>query len=161
MKRLLLGVGNRLGGDDGIGPALAAQLSGAAGWQTVDCGVAVENACGIVAREAPDLLVVVDAARMGLSPGAVRRVPIEATERLLVSTHALPLSFLWPRLTGGARRTVFLGVEPATLALGEGLSPDVASALEVLERALRAGDLETIPVLSPSCFNPSRTELPG
>jgi len=128
MKRMLLGVGNRLSRDDGAGPRLAECLAGS-DWIAVDCGTSLENAAGIVSRERPDLLVIADAARMGLAPGATRRLPPPAVDRMLVSTHGLPIAFFLERVESSARRTEILGIEPGDLSLGEGLSPAVASTV--------------------------------
>ena len=57
MKRLLLGVGNRLSRDDGAGPVLAERLAGS-DWLAIDCGTSLENIGGVVSREMPDLLVI-------------------------------------------------------------------------------------------------------
>ncbi len=105
-------------------------------WIAVDCGLALENAAGIVRREQPDLLVIVDAACMKLAPGEVRRLSRPATEQMLVSTHGLPLGFFLDRLESTARETAIIGVEPKDLSYGEGLSTEVASAVERLVELL-------------------------
>lgn len=148
MKRLLLGVGNRLSRDDGVGPVVASRLMGVRGWQAFDCGTSIENACGIVARERPDLLVIVDAARMGLAPGEVRRVRIDGGDGLLTSTHALPFSFVWARLIEAAGEAVFIGIEPADVGFGERLSRTVAGSAVRLSRLLARGRLDGIPTLA-------------
>ena len=71
---VVLGVGNSLHGDDGAGPAVAAGVAalGLPGIAAYDCGTAPENFTGVVRRAGPDLLVIVDAAEMGLQAGSVR-----------------------------------------------------------------------------------------
>ena len=146
MKRLLLGVGNCLSRDDGVGPAVARKMV-ASDWLAVDCGTAIENATGIVSRERPDLLVIVDAARMGLPPGSIRLLSIEGADRMLVTTHGLPLSFVLERVRDVAQKALLIGVEPADLSLGEGLTTPVAQAAGRLVATLRFGDPERIPHL--------------
>jgi len=145
MKRMLLGVGNELSADDGAGPAVAKKLRTARGWRAVDCGLALENATGIVIRERPDLLVVVDAARMGLPPGSTRRLPIEARDRMLASTHGLPLPFILDRLGEAAREIVLIGIEPEDVRFGEEMSAVVADAVERLAELLRSGEVDRVP----------------
>jgi len=145
MKRLLLGVGNRVSGDDGAGPAVAERLGNDDGWHSIDCGLALENASGIVARERPDLLVIVDAARMGLPAGSIRRLPINGTDRMLASTHGLPLAFVIERLAASVVGEIaFIGIEPRDLALGDGLSPPVSAAVDRLVETLRRGEIERL-----------------
>jgi len=146
MKRILLGVGNRLLGDDGIGPEVVRQVQGS-DWVAIDGGSAPENVIGLVAGEHPDLLVIVDAARMGLPPGTFRRLPLTATDRMLASTHGLPLSFLIDCLGGSASKIVLIGVDPEDRMLAEGLSGAARAAVERLTHLLSEGRIEAIPPL--------------
>lgn len=145
MKRILLGVGNRLSADDGVGPLVAERLQDAGGWHAIDAGIALENASGIVARERPDQLVIVDAARMGLDPGSIRRVPIGSCDRMLATTHGLPLAFVIERLGDAAGAVELIGIEPEVLAFGSSMSQSVADAAGRLVGILRGGDITEIP----------------
>jgi len=143
---MLIGVGNRLLGDDGAGPEVSVRL-GESGWLAVDCGPSLENAVGLVTRWRPDLLVVVDAARMGLPAGAVRSLPRPSGERMLASTHGLPLSFVLDRVEEAARRIVLIGIEPQDLTPGAGLSAPVRAAVERLAWQLQRASVHEIPEL--------------
>jgi len=146
MKRLLLGVGNRLSHDDGAGPAVAEALAESC-WQGTDCGTSLENAGGLVRRVAPDVLVLVDAARMGLAPGEVRRLPTAAPDRMLASTHGLPLPFVLSQIAASAEDVVLIGIEPDDLSWGEGLSAVVSGAVASLVRTLEEDRWMEIPLL--------------
>jgi len=146
MKRLLLGIGNVACGDDGAGPEVARRLAGGA-WSTIDAGTSPENVTGVVARESPDVLVLVDAARMGLPPGSVRRLPDRAADRMLASTHGLPLTFLIDRMRSAASHVVLIGIEPERVALGEGLSPPAEAAVSTVIAALLSGNIDQLPAL--------------
>ncbi len=148
MKRMLLGIGNRMHGDDGAGPHVARRLRGSA-WHAIDCGTAPENFTSVVRREAPDLLVLVDAARMGLSPGEFRIVPPERIEGVVVSTHRLPLSRLVGFLSPLAGRILLIGIEPGDLSGGESLSPLVIRGAERLIKILERGSIGEIETLPP------------
>jgi hydrogenase 3 maturation protease len=145
---MVLGVGNRLSHDDGVGPIVAEALSDS-DWIAIDCGTALENATGLVSREQPGLLVVVDAASMGREPGAVFRLSIRAADQMLASTHGLPLSFVLGMIESAAQEVVLIGVEPADLSFGEGLSPAVEAAARTLVATLRHNGPEAIPRLDP------------
>ena len=139
MKRMILGVGNRLSHDDGAGPAVASQMADAGhDWLSIDCGTSLENAVGLVGREQPDLLILVDAARMGLPPGSVRRLPLTSPDQMLASTHGLPLPFVLGRLEQPAGESVLIGIEPEDLSFGEGLSDVVSAAVSHVVALLRA-----------------------
>jgi len=147
MRRVALGVGNPLSRDDGVGPQVAERLDGAEGWQAIDCGTSLENASGIVAREHPDLLVIIDAAEMGLPAGSIRRLPIDSSDRMLASTHGLPLEFVIDRLGSTVGRVLLIGIEPEDTSFGEGLSSAVEEAADTLAEILRSGTLDRIRML--------------
>ena len=112
MKRTLLGVGNRSAYDDRTVPVCDHALAGS-NWIAVDLGIAFENAAGIVFRERPDLLVIIDTATMGTEPGTFCRPPIDANDRLPAYTHGLPLSFTLANIESGAKEIILIGIEPA------------------------------------------------
>ena len=58
---------------------------------------------------------------------------------MLATTHGLPLSFFLDRLESVAKEIVLLGIEPADLSFGEGLSTEVREAVDRLAEALSAG----------------------
>ncbi len=144
MKRMLLGVGNRLSHDDGVGPVVAQALV-ESDWIAIDCGTALENVIGIVTREQPDLLVIVDAAAMGKEPGEFCRLRLQAKDRMLASTHGLPLSFVLGNIESAAKETILIGIEPKDLSFGEGLSPNVDVSAQVLIQHLLHTNLDVIP----------------
>ncbi len=144
MRRAILGIGNPLRRDDGVGIWVAEQMRGR-GWDVVSAGPSVENALGIVRRLAPDLLVVVDAAEMGLPPGTVRRLPTAELARMLGSTHALPLSFLLSTVRDRVGEIVLIGIQPADRSLGEDLSPAVRACAAEVVSLLRTGHPQGIP----------------
>jgi len=77
-KYILLGIGNELRGDDGIGPYVADNLFDD-DWLVLNCGTAPGNFTQVVKRHKPELVVMVDAAEMGLQPGQYRRLSLQAT----------------------------------------------------------------------------------
>ena len=147
-ERVLIGVGNPLGRDDGVGVYVAQALSGAPGWRVIPAGPFLENALGLVKRERPELLVIVDAANMGLPPGEFRRLPLESAPRMLGSTHGLPLDFLLGLLKDAAREVTLVGIQPRDLSLGQGLTPEVRKGADELISLLQEVAIETIPWLA-------------
>ena len=143
---LLLGIGNPLRGDDGAGVYAALHLQ-AGGWQAVDCGTAPENFTGVVRRVHPDLLLLVDAAEMGLPPGEFRVVPKDMIEDVAFGTHHLPLSHLMEFLSDAAGEIRFIGIQPVVVEDREGLSPGVEKGVRRLLRLIRAGEISRVAAL--------------
>jgi len=140
-KSLVIGYGNPLRGDDGIGQATALAFANEA---AVYCGHVI--ACHQLTPElaeciaAVDLVVLVDAA-VDIQPGAVVVREILATSALssgLVHT-ADPawLLDLARKLYSRLPRAFLIKVGVSSLALGEGLSDTAAAALPEAIAAVR------------------------
>ncbi|MFO8033809.1 MAG: hydrogenase maturation protease [Candidatus Bipolaricaulota bacterium] len=145
MSTAFLGVGNPLRRDDGVGHWVGRQLA-TQGRTVYLAGPTPENILGQVQRDTPDTLVVVDAAELGLPPGSFRRLPQESTPAMLTSTHGLPLTFLLSLLRNSARSISLIGVQPALLEAGEGLTSEVRTGAESLVKLLAAEDFTAIPL---------------
>jgi hydrogenase 3 maturation protease len=146
MPDMLLGIGNPLHGDDGAGNYVAARFR-KEGWLVLDCGTAPENFTGVVRKNRPDLLVLVDAADMGLPPGEARVIPPERIEDVGFGTHQLPLDQFISFIGECAGRVLLIGIQPDLVGMGEGLGPDVQKGADRLMKLLRRGDLSLVPVL--------------
>ena len=127
--RMLLGIGNNLHGDDGIGNYIASRFR-ARGWISLDCGTMPENFTAVVRRHHPEMLVLVDATDLGLEPGEFRSVGEDQIEEVSIGTHNLPLSFLIRYLAESAGQVIFIGIQPGHLGDSEGISPAVTAGAE-------------------------------
>jgi hydrogenase maturation protease len=138
---LILGVGNSLMSDDGVGIHAARALASAppTGTLVVDAGTDVLSTLAFL--EEAERAIVIDALRAGGAPGNVRLfreselAPAAGATtahavNLLASRHLLPPGAAWPEL-------LVIGVEPAVLDYGLQLSPAVAEALPLIERRCR------------------------
>lgn len=142
MKEVVLGIGNTLKGDDGIGiyiverinkhlkrvkkEAKQAKFIGARRKViAINCSTTPENYTSIIRRHNPDRLILVDAAEMGLSPGSYRIIPPEKIEVMQVSTHSMPLSFLMSYVSELCKDIVLVGIQPGKMDFGTELSSTV------------------------------------
>jgi hydrogenase 3 maturation protease len=138
----ILGVGNEMNGDDGAGVCavreLAAMLPGASDVLLIDAGTAPESYTGPLRRFEPDLIIEIDAADQHMAAGATSWIDWREADGLSASTHTLPPSVLATFLTTELGCPLLLiGVQPATLEIGSGLSPAVAAAVRELASQLR------------------------
>jgi hydrogenase 3 maturation protease len=130
MKEMLLGIGNALNGDDGIGIYIAQRLnkylkeakkeSGKV--IVIDCGTTPENYTSIIRKHNPDTLVLLDAADMGLSPGSYRIIPPEKIEVMHFSTHNIPLSVFISYVSECCGEVLLIGVQTDKMDVGTVLS---------------------------------------
>ncbi|MCC2111858.1 MAG: HyaD/HybD family hydrogenase maturation endopeptidase [Hyphomicrobiales bacterium] len=144
-KVLVLGVGNILFGDDGIGPAAVSKLEAegthAACADFIDGGTIALSLLPEI--EDRDALIIVDAARLEDPPGTVRIFEGgEMDERLTGSrrsVHDVAVSdvITAAQLAGTLPdRRALVCIAPETIGLGYGLSPAVAAALPDTCRAI-------------------------
>ncbi|HDQ07670.1 MAG TPA: hydrogenase 3 maturation endopeptidase HyCI [Methanoculleus sp.] len=141
--KILLGVGNSLRGDDGVGCYIADNFR-ADDWMAINCATAPENFSGIVRKQHPELLVIVDAAAMGLGPGTFRRVAPEMIEDVGLGTHMLALSHLIGYVSGYAGEILFIGIEPGHVTTCNDLSPAVREGADALIAVLQSGHIDAM-----------------
>lgn len=143
----IIGCGNPTRGDDGLGPFVARRLQthvasfGRSDVRAFDAGT--DGMAVMFAARGTDELVIVDAARTGVEPGAIYEVPGDVLARDYAPSLNLH-DFRWDHALAAGRRiyaeafprvvTVVL-VEVASTAYGLDLSEPVAAAAErVIER---------------------------
>ncbi|PKU23111.1 HyaD/HybD family hydrogenase maturation endopeptidase [Telmatospirillum siberiense] len=142
MRVVILGIGNILMSDEGIGvhavEALQQRFLLPDNVEVVDGGTTGMELL-------PDLqgahdLIVIDAVRVGAAPGSVVRLEgeeVPAFFKTKLSPHQVGLCDVLAalRFSGGApERVVLIGVQPVSLEMAMELSPDVAAKMDrVLE----------------------------
>jgi hydrogenase 3 maturation protease len=134
---VLLGVGNTLRADDGVGPWVAQELRGRVAAEVLDVGDMPENFIGPILKAEPDVVVLVDAADFGAEPGEIRVVPGCEVDGLALGTHAMPLGMFMQIIskeTGAEARLVAIQVE--STELGGSMTNAVASAADTLAKEL-------------------------
>lgn len=143
---LVLGIGNLLMGDDGVGVQAVRALQQAAfdgpSLRCIDAGTLSFTLAEMI-EETPRLIVV-DAARMDCAPGTVRVFEGREFDRFLRgprrSMHEvglpdlLDMARLRGRLPG---RRALVAVEPRRIEVGEALTPEAAGAVPVAIEAVR------------------------
>jgi hydrogenase 3 maturation protease len=139
----VLGVGNDMNGDDGAGGGvvreLAARMAATPGVLLIDGGTAPESFTGPLRRFRPDLVIEIDAADQNQPAGTTAWIDWREADGMSASTHTLPPSVLATFLSADLGcRVALIGIQPATLEMGRGLSPEVATAVEHLADQLSA-----------------------
>ena len=156
----VVGIGNRLAGDDGAGSAVAERLAdglrsptarcaesdarvgllaGRVAGRVIDAGIAPENHLEPIVRSGADTILLFDAVDFGGEPGSVRLLDPRALAGGGLSTHALSLRLVCEYLCARSpARVVLLGIQPGQLRLGRALSDAVASAVEAVASRLVA-----------------------
>lgn len=142
-KLAIVGIGNIIRGDDGLGPKLIEILKSrpCTSAALFDCGTAPENYIFPILSTSCDTVVLVDAADIGKEPGAVAVFDLDNISRVSFSTHnPSPRLFTDLLKTGKDDMNIFvISVQPKTTNIGAPLSPEVLSSLEGIADILCAG----------------------
>jgi len=144
--RILIGIGNELNGDDSVGCFIADTFS-ERGWLSVNAGPVPENFSGLIIKEKPVQLVVVDAAEMNLEPGEIRRLKPEQADSVFFSTHSIPISQFTSRVKSFVQETVLIGIQPKSMDQFDELDDKVKQAALSLMEKIKKEKLEEIEFL--------------
>jgi len=135
----VLGMGNPDLGDDGFGVALAAALDAAGAPEVVQAGTTPEHHIQRLADAGYDAVLFLDAVELHSPPGSCALLAADEIRIACpqISTHKLSVGTLAQIAeSGGATRAWLLGVQPASLRPGAGLSEPVRTALAALRTLL-------------------------
>jgi hydrogenase 3 maturation protease len=134
---VILGIGNDMRGDDGLGSLLARKLMNMLKdnqyVKVYDGGTVPENFTGAIKRDNPSHIIVIDAVEMNEKPGNIRLIAKNEIANYSISTHALPLSFLIRYLeSASGAQIVLLGIQPKNLDLTNIISSEVEKSITYL-----------------------------
>lgn len=132
-KLIVLGVGNELKCDDGVGPFIIKKLKEEnienKSLLFINAETVPENFTGKIRKEKPTHLIIVDACLMGGEPGDMKIVNKYEFANIGISTHSMSLSFFVRYLEKDTDfRIIFVGIEPESMDWAENPTEKVESA---------------------------------
>jgi hydrogenase 3 maturation protease len=117
-KLIILGIGNELKYDDGVGPYIISELNKLDlndNVYLINAQTVPENFTGKIRMESPSHIIIIDACLMGLKPGEFKIVNEENFANIGISTHSMSLSYFVKFLN--LDNILFIGIEPQSLEL--------------------------------------------
>jgi hydrogenase maturation protease len=132
----LVGVGNPIKRDDGVGLEVVSKLRKVLGARPTP-GLIIHasslNPERIMSRVASkgDHLILFDAVDANKEPGSIVCASLDDTKFGFFATHNIPLKLI-PGVAGGLSRMHVVGIQPESLDVGEGLSDTVRMARDRL-----------------------------
>ena len=135
-KTLILGIGNTLRSDDGIGSILATRIQGKVPYIVYDSGSSPENYLGKIIKDKPDTILLIDAVDFGGEAGEFRMLEGEDVQTVnFFSTHDASISLAISYLKNSLKTVdiIILAIQPEVLVFGDKLSPQISKTLEKLE----------------------------
>ncbi|MBP3790749.1 MAG: hydrogenase maturation peptidase HycI [Methanobrevibacter sp.] len=141
-KLIVLGVGNELKSDDGVGPFIINKLKAEnienKNLLFIDAQTVPENFTGKIRKEKPTHLIIVDACLMDSDPGDMQIVNKYEFADIGISTHSMSLSFFVRYLEKDTDfRIIFVGIEPKTMDFGNAPTPKVQEAADKFIETLK------------------------
>jgi hydrogenase 3 maturation protease len=142
---LVLGIGNWLGGDDAAGTCVVDILNRRshrakdpllAEITAIDTGTTPESYTSVIRRQRPDLLILIDAADMGLPPGTLRTIAPDRINILSFSTHHIPIPTFVSYVKEFCGKVLVIGVQPERTETGTGISKAVHKSVKKLAEAI-------------------------
>ena len=148
-KVVFVGIGSELRGDDAVGLVIINRLAELA--KSANCprflflngGSAPENILGEIRVFQPEIIVFIDAAVLGSTPGTVQVIDTSKDKITGISfcTHTLPLAIIAGYIRKAVPCEIFvIGIEPGDMSFCADyvLTPPVAKAAEEVVQAIAA-----------------------
>ncbi len=132
-KLIVLGIGNELKCDDGVGPFIIKKLQEEnienKKLLFIDAKTVPENFTGKLRKENPTHIIIVDACLMGGKPGDMKIVNRYDFAEIGISTHSMSLSFFVRYLEkDNDFRIIFVGIEPESMDYADKPTENVEKA---------------------------------
>jgi len=134
-KTVILGIGNTLRSDDGVGSILATRIQDKTPYIVYDAGSSPENYLGKIIKDKPDTILLMDAVDFGGEAGEFRMLEGEDIQTVnFFSTHDASISLAISYLKNSLKTVdiIILAIQPEMLAFGDKLSPQISTTLEKL-----------------------------
>lgn len=137
-KVSIVGIGNRLRGDDGVGPEIIKRVENSLpSLLLFDVGEAPENYLGKIVKQKPDAIVFIDAVDFDAPPGTIKVVETDDIRNESLSTHNVSLNLVAKYLQKETSADVFLlGIQPETTEFGREISRPVRESLGKIVKML-------------------------
>ncbi len=141
-KLIVLGVGNELKCDDGVGPYIIRRLKGEIieneNLLFIDGQTVPENFTGKIRKEKPTHLIIVDACLMDSNPGDIKIVDKDDFVNIGISTHSMSLSFFVKYLEKDTDfKIIFVGIEPKSMDYKDRPTEEIAMAANEFVKILK------------------------
>jgi hydrogenase 3 maturation protease len=140
-KVVIAGIGNPVRTDDFVGVKIVQDLEGKVSEKVylIECETVPESFLEPIIEFKPTHVLLIDAAFLGLKPGAARLIDPERIAAFpAVTTHMLPLRIFCEYVTKMAEAKIaLLLIEPKNNEFGEGLTPEVQAAAEKIANILQ------------------------
>lgn len=136
MTTVIIGIGNVLKGDDGVGPYIVSRLSN--NIHAIDAGTAPENHLKKIIDLKPDKIFIIDAVDFGGKPGDIKYFNEFDSSNISISTHNMPpdlfIDFIKQQTNAEIK---IIAIQPKELKFNTPMSDEVRKSADNLIRRRR------------------------
>ena len=132
---LFVGLGNVFHRDDGVGVYLAQRIRENQHIRVLNAEIGIENYIGKINSIDPDFLILLDSVVFNRPPGYCQLIPVEKLTDYTSNTHNLSLGRIGEFINAKA---YILGIQPAAVSFGEGLTSPVRKKADLLIKKINA-----------------------
>jgi len=134
---VILGIGNEIRGDDALGSIIAKNLyesfNKCENILVFDGGMVPENYTGLIRKEKPTHIILLDAVDMKEDPGCIRIVEKDEIANYNISTHAMPMTFLISyRESTTDSKIILIGIQPKNMDITQNISKEVEKSIKMV-----------------------------
>ncbi|MBR5503221.1 MAG: hydrogenase maturation peptidase HycI [Methanobrevibacter sp.] len=137
---IVLGIGNDIRGDDGLGPYIINQLTDLKesngdleNIHLINGGSVPENFTGLIKKIGPSHMIIVDATLMNEEAGFIKLVNKEDISNVSISTHSMSLTYLIKYLEQDIDfELIFIGIQPENMDLTFELSDKIKDSSDMI-----------------------------
>lgn len=130
----IIGAGNVMRGDDGLGPVLADRLKDRISASVINGGSAPENHLGAIKGSKPDVILVIDAADFGGKSGEIKLLKRSDVPVYGHSTHNMSFALFFEFLETETKADIYmLAVQPERNGINASLSGTMSEKCRELE----------------------------
>jgi hydrogenase 3 maturation protease len=130
-ESIVVGMGNVLKKDDGVGSILAERLLRNTKIPVLDAGNAPENYIGKIISFHKSIIIFLDALDFGAVPGTYKFFNINDAYDGNIASHTFSIGFIFDLIRSEMDCEGYvLGIQPADIRFGSGLTDNVANVLD-------------------------------
>jgi len=131
--KLFVGIGNVLRHDDGVGVYIVTKIYENQHIRVINAEVSIENYIGKINAFDPAVIILIDSMFLGRKPGYCQLLSKERLGGISTHTHNISLRIISDLFKS---EILILGIQPATVSFGEGLSAPVKKKADRIVSAI-------------------------
>ena len=135
---LIIGLGNRLRGDDAAGLLLAEKVNNLK-YKVICAESGIENYIGKIIEAKADIIIIIDAVFLNEKIGSYKIFSSDFVQNNEIISHSLSFNILKDLIKSKIHSKIFfIGIQPKTIAIGDKPTLPVIKTINLLAKAINS-----------------------